>query len=187
MPSLCAKCPAVCRQAGTAIGSYYYPSSHFTAGLHVWHSRSRSCLMLDLAFGTVNCLWNAGVSVECGRWKAYIKAPDLYYITGSVSIIRPSLRSATINFYRLVLRGNDHVLLDGWTGTVKAELSSSIIGFRGIREDFDNHTGSLHFCLVGGWLISLVAAYRCIGVGVARGREACGDVRVIDKAGLIVC
>jgi hypothetical protein len=84
---------------------------HWTTGMA---QQKRMCLMLDLSFGTANCLWNAGVSVECGSCKAYIKAPDLYDISGSASIIRPSPRSATINFYRLVLRGNHHILLDGW-------------------------------------------------------------------------
>jgi hypothetical protein len=82
-----------------------------------------------LALGVIESLWNSSISIECSQWQADIKAGKFYLITWSIGIIGPARGGATIDFDGLVLCGNKDVLLNMGTGTIIAELLSTVIGF----------------------------------------------------------
>src|SRR5690349_17302669 len=79
---------------------------------------------LYLPFISIHQPRHIHISIECSQRKAHPNAGKLYFITRAVGVIgRPSLRCACIDLNRLILRGNQDVFLNGWTGTIISELS----------------------------------------------------------------
>jgi hypothetical protein len=97
------------------------------------YGESWTSMGLNFALGALHRLRHSSVFVQGGKWKAYIKACELYLIAWSVGLVDcPSLRRAAVHFDGLVLGGNEYIFLNSWAGTIQAEFSPPVVGFGGI-------------------------------------------------------
>src|SRR5712691_5930025 len=100
---------------------------------------------------------------------------------------RPELISGTpIEVYRLLLGTHqDHFLYAGAVSVV-GKLFCPVIGFGGRRKDFNNKAGMVNDIYVTLLLIARIAAYRNVGIDIARCGDADTHIRVEDLAGLVL-
>src|SRR6266571_7735205 len=107
--------------------------------------------------------------VSCLDGELDTEAPQLHFASRPVGMKLPAVFFAVVHLYAYALRINHHVLLDGRAILVIYELLSPVGVLGGWRKHLDDHVRVAYHVVK--FLVTLIAAYRDVGINMARLRE----------------